>query len=227
MKKAKKFVFGNEAFCYLLLLFLFCQCDSKLPKKPADQPNLTWSKKEEGWPPKLANMDVKEFVLQRDPERLTPTMLADTRSFVLQNSRVKALIGSRFAVTAIAEPEPTKGGSLSEKVSDLNVYIYSYTFNRPLLVKLKNNEIVQTDTLSRIVLSESLEEIQAAITLAKTDPTVKARSTNLEANASLTFPEKGKEGYGNRLFFVTFSEKNNRLPQFSTVVDLTLNKIIK
>lgn len=226
MKKSKTKYFSIKAIGYIFLCFLLCQCKQKLPKEPAPVPEIKWTGPEEGWPPRLANMESKEYVLKVDSERLSPQLIKKSKETVLQNSRIKNLIGSRYIITAVVEPETLKDVPVSREIKNVNVYIYSYTFNKPVLIQLQNNEVSKIDTLNNYVLSESNEEIETAIALAKTDTEIKQKSEGLEANASLIFPEKGKDGYGNRVFFVAFSEKNNRLPKFTATVDLTLNKIV-
>ncbi len=104
---------------------------------------------------------------------------------------------------------------------------FSYSRNAPVIVCMRGEEFVSLPPVPEgYQPPESSGEIEEATRLARQDERIRDKVRDLEAHAILADPEWrfwwwNAEGYGHRVFYVTFSEERSGDPQYYAVVDLT------
>jgi hypothetical protein len=176
-----------------------------------------------------------------------PTTLRTTAE---QDSRVREHLGQRFAFIEIEEvysyqcvstggEEGANHGHLTEPptAKDMahRLTYYSYSYNSAIHVCLQGNQVtsVQRDPRKGYQPQEGAEEVEQAITLARNDVRIAPEVQNLFGHAILTSPEEyryfwvsDEAGFGDRVFWVTFSETPESLALFFARVDLTNGQVL-
>ena len=174
------------------------------------------------------------------------------RELAEQDTGVQTQLGERFAFINTEEvpadqclvPVPTDnpppphatGRSAAPETSVYRLTYYSYTNNVTVHVCMDNTRVssVQRDPREGYQPEEGEEEITAAIELARTDKRIAGDVQNLHGHAILTSPEEyryfwvmDEEGFGNRVFWVTFSETPESLALYFARVDLTTQMVLE
>jgi hypothetical protein len=107
------------------------------------------------------------------------------------------------------------------------VTYYSYSHTTAVIVCMQAQEFVSLPTVPKDYQPpESDGEEEEAIRVARLDVRIQDKVKELKAHVILTDPEWrlwwwNKEGYGHRVFYVTFSQQGSGDPQYWAVVDLT------
>lgn len=164
---------------------------------------------------------------------------------------VRTQLGDRFAFINAEEvsadqclvPVPTDDPPLPRATArsaspDTSVYrltYYSYTNNVAVYACLNDQQVssIQPDPRKGYQPEEGDEEITAAIELAKADQRIAQEVQNLHGHAILTSPEEyryfwvnDEAGFGDRVFWVTFSETPESLALYFARVDLTSQTVL-
>lgn len=109
----------------------------------------------------------------------------------------------------------------------MRITYFSYSRNAPVIVCMRGEEFVSLPPVPEgYQPPESSGEIEEAVRVARQDERIRDKVRDLEAHAILADPEWrfwwwNAEGYGHRVFYVTFSEGRSGDPQYYAVVDLT------
>lgn len=104
---------------------------------------------------------------------------------------------------------------------------FSYSHNAPVIVCMREQEFVSLAPIPKDYQPpEGDGEVEEAKRVARLDERIRDKVRNLEAHVILADPEWrlwwwNAEGYGHRVFYVTFSEGRSGDPQYYAVVDLT------
>lgn len=104
---------------------------------------------------------------------------------------------------------------------------YSYSQNAPVIVCMRGEEFVSLAPIpADYQPPEGAGEIDEAIRVARLDQRIRDKVKDLDAHVLLTDPEWrlwwwNAEGYGHRVFYVTFAKGRSGDPQYYAVVDLT------
>ncbi len=176
---------------------------------------------------------------------------APLRTTAEQDAAVKQQLGDRFAFIGTEEvpadqclvtvpsdnpPAPrAMARSAAPGASRYRLTYYSYTQNVAVHVCLKDHRVfsVQADPREGYQPEEGEEEITAAINLARTDKGIAREVQNLHGHAILTSPEEyryfwvsDEAGFGDRVFWVTFSEMPESLALYFARVDLTSQTVL-
>ncbi len=107
------------------------------------------------------------------------------------------------------------------------VTYYSYSNTAPVIVCMKAEEFVSLPVVPKDYQPpESDREEAEAIRVARLDARIRDKVKELKARVILTDPEWrlwwwNREGYGHRVFYVTFEREGSGDPQYWAVVDLT------
>ncbi|MGP0591823.1 hypothetical protein ACTRXD_04680 [Nitrospira sp. T9] len=173
------------------------------------------------------------------------------RATAEQDPDVKTQLGDRFAyinteevpanqclVTLqeddTANPRTTERASAAD-ASAYRLTYYSYTHNVAVHVCMENDRMssVRQDPREGYQPEEGEEEITTAIELARIDQRIAQEVQNLHGHAILTSPEEyryfwvsDEAGFGDRVFWVTFSETPESLPLYFARVDLTSQTVL-
>ena len=164
---------------------------------------------------------------------------------------VKTQLGERFAYIDTEEVpadqclvtlqgDDTANSRTTERVSasDASAYrltYYSYTHNVAVHVCMENDRMssVQQDPREGYQPEEGEEEITTAIELARVDQRIAQEVQHLHGHAILTSPEEyryfwvsDEAGFGDRVFWVTFSETPESLALYFARVDLTSQTVL-
>jgi hypothetical protein len=107
------------------------------------------------------------------------------------------------------------------------VTYYSYSNTAPVIVCMNAQEFVSLPAIPKDYQPpEGDREEEEAIRVAQLDARIQDKVKELKAHVILTDPEWrlwwwNKEGYGHRVFYVTFSQQGSGDPEYYAVVDLT------
>lgn len=173
------------------------------------------------------------------------------RATAEQDPAVKTQLGDRFAfinteevpadqclVTVQADDQATSRATERPAASEALAYrltYYSYTNNVAVHVCMENNRMssVQRNPGEGYQPEEGEEEITAAIDLARADQRIAGEVQKLHGHAILTSPEEyryfwvsDEAGFGDRVFWVTFSEMPESLALYFARVDLTSQTVL-
>ena len=203
------------------------------PRRPVEMPS-----------PTALRGDVPHIVLiEEDRSAL--------RALAEQDSRVHEVLGERFGYIETEEvskdhcrmtdeEKGTNSAHITERPSNQHLAhrltYYSYSHNSAVYVCLEDNQIisVQRDPRENYQPQEGEQEVEQVITLARKDPRIAGEVQNLFGHAILTSPEEyryfwvnDEAGFGNRVFWVTFSEEPESLALFFARVDLTTGQVLE
>ncbi|MDR4460209.1 MAG: hypothetical protein MRJ67_06780 [Nitrospirales bacterium] len=173
------------------------------------------------------------------------------RATAEQDPAVKTQLGDRFAfihteevpadrclVTVQADNSTNSRATERESASDVPTYrltYYSYTNNVAVHVCMENTRIssVQRDPREGFQPEEGEEEITTAIELARADQRIAQEVQTLHGHAILTSPEEyryfwvnDEAGFGDRVFWITFSEMPESLALYFARVNLTSQTVL-
>ena len=107
------------------------------------------------------------------------------------------------------------------------VTYYSYSNTAAVIVCMNVQEFVRLPAVPKDYQPpEGDREEEEAIRVARQDARIQDKIKELKARALLTDPEwrlwwRNQEGYGHRVFYVTFEQDGSGAPQYYAVVDLT------
>ena len=154
-----------------------------------------------------------------------------------RHPRVQGKLGQRYFFIN-AEPAKSKdrfcpstaprmSGQTATTTALTRVTYYSYSNTAPVIVCMNAQEFVDLPTVPKDYQPpESDGEDEEAIRVARLDTRIQDKVKELKAHVILADPEwrlwpGNQEGYGHRVFYVTFSEPGSGNPQYWAVVDLT------
>lgn len=154
-----------------------------------------------------------------------------------QHPQVREKLGQRYFFISAA---PTKkkdqfcspamlraSGQVATTAALTRIIFYSYSNTAAVMVCMNEQEFVSLPTVPKDYQPpESDGEEVEAIRVARLDPRIQDKVKELKAHVILMDPEwrlwpASKEGYGHRVFHVTFSQQDSGSPQYWAVVDLT------
>lgn len=122
---------------------------------------------------------------------------------------------------------PRTSGQAATPSSMTRVTYYSYSNSAPVIVCMNAREFVSLPAIPKDYQPpESDREEEEAIRVARLDARIQDKVKELKAHVILTDPEWrlwwwNTEGYGHRVFYVTFSQPGSGDPEYYAVVDLT------
>jgi hypothetical protein len=151
--------------------------------------------------------------------------------------QVQGKLGRRYFFIS-AEPTKSKdrfcpltllrtSGQAATTAALTRVIYYSYSNTAAVIVCMNAQEFVNLSTVPKDYQPpESDGEDEEAIRVARLDARIQDKVKELKAHVILMDPEwrlwrGNQEGYGHRVFYVTFSEPGSGDPQYWAVVDLT------
>jgi hypothetical protein len=154
-----------------------------------------------------------------------------------RHPRVQEKLGHRYFFIS-AEPARGKdrfcpstllrtSGQAAASAALTRVAYYSYSNTAAVIVCMNAQEFVNLPTVPKDYQPpESDGEDEEAIRVARLDVRIQDKVKELKAHVILADPEwrlwpGNQEGYGHRVFYVTFSEPGSGNPQYWAVVDLT------
>jgi hypothetical protein len=129
----------------------------------------------------------------------------------------------RFCPSAL----PVASGQPTTRLPLSRLTYYSYSRTAAVIVCMHALDFFNLPAVPKgYQPPESDSEEAAAIRVARLDPRIQDKVKNLEAHVILTDPEWrlwwwNGEGYGHRVFYVTFSHPGSGDPQYYAVVDLS------
>lgn len=188
----------------------------------------------EGFPPKVAGRtNVKPVAWTPIAGRLTEALDAQIRAAVVRDSRVRTLLGERYAHIDTAKVDPPKrpsapggpGGIGASGPLETLVTFYSYTGNTAVEVRARGLDVVSA-TKRTGQPPETPEEVVAAAKLAGQDSRLRQLVRGLEADGIITEAPQGSPGFGHRVLYITFSKPGSVRPLYVAAVDLTTNKVL-
>lgn len=155
-----------------------------------------------------------------------------------QAAAVKAALGNRYFFID-ADPirrhdpfcSPPKSGTGPSQAqaphAATRITYFSYSHNKPVIVCMRGHDVA---SLPRIPADyqppEGEAEMEEAKRVARMDERIRDKVRHLDAHVILADPEWrlwwwDAEGYGHRVFYVTFAEGRTGNPEYYAVVDLT------
>lgn len=154
-----------------------------------------------------------------------------------RHPQVQEKLGKRYFFIS-AEPAKSKdqfcpstllrtSGQAAATAALTRVTYYSYSNTAAVIVCMQAQEFVKLPTVPKDYQPpESDGEEEEAIRVARLDARIQDKVKGLKAHVILMDPEwrlwpGNKEGYGHRVFYVTFSQPGSGYPQYWAVVDLT------
>jgi len=154
-----------------------------------------------------------------------------------QHPQVREKLGQRYFFISAAPTKskdrfcpstlPRTSGQAAATSALTRITFYSYSNTAAVIVCMNAQEFVSLPTIAKDYQPpESDREEAEAIRVARLDPRIQDKVKNLKAHVILMDPEwrlwpGSKEGYGHRVFHVTFSKPDSGNPQYWAVVDLT------
>jgi hypothetical protein len=200
-----------------------------LPERVPTPPDMRFTGAVEAWPPRPAGR-TNETDVRWSPvaNALSDDEQTAIRNAVVQDQRVRAALGDRYAFIASAAIDPDKSdarGSTAERRTRLT--FYSYSSNVAVEVVARGRSVESVRRREGYQPPEGAEEIQSAISLAQRDSRLTRVVQGLQATAILTYPASGQPGYGHRVLHVSFSHGDpTEVPQYYALVDLTDQKVL-
>ena len=151
----------------------------------------------------------------------------------VRHPQVAEKLGRRYFFIS-AEPTkakdrfcPSAVRSTSGQGEQTRITYYSYSNTGAVIVCMKGQELVSLPAVPKDYQPpEGDREEEEAIRVARQDARIKDKVKDLKARVILTDPEWrlwwwNQEGYGHRVFYVTFEQDGTGDPQYWAVVDLT------
>jgi hypothetical protein len=201
-----------------------------LPEKIPTPPEVRFTTREEGWPPRpQGRANVADVPWTARLAALTESREAELRNAATQDTRVRSALGARFGYVTAAEVEPDKqhAGEAADALP-VRLTFYSYTNNVAVEVLMRQGAVEEVTRRGGYQPPEGADEIKAAIVLAQQDSRLATLVKGMHATAIVTYPERGQPGYGHRVLHVSFSANaaEEEAPRYYALVDLTEQKIV-
>lgn len=219
-----------------VVLFATVSCHERpaehktLPEKIPTPPEVRFTAREEGWPPRpLGRTNVVDVPWTAHLAALTESRELELRKAATKDARVRTALGARFGYVTAAEVEPDKQRpSGATDALPVRLTFYSYTNNVAVEVVMRQGAVEEVTRREGYQPPEGADEIKAAIVLAQHDSRLAALVKGMHATAIVTYPEQGKPGYGHRVLHVSFSANGTEeeVPRYYALVDLTEQKIV-
>ncbi|MCW5783936.1 MAG: hypothetical protein KIT39_11555 [Nitrospirales bacterium] len=180
-----------------------------------------------------SNQPALRAIAERDPA--VKTELGERFTFINSEEVPADQCPVTLQQDAAGNSRTTERGSASD-VSAYRLTYYSYTHNVAVHVCMENDRMssVQRDPRKGYQPEEGEEEIATAIELARVDQRIAQEVQHLHGHAILTSPEEyryfwvsDEAGFGDRVFWVTFSETPESLALYFARVDLTSQTVIE
>jgi hypothetical protein len=200
-----------------------------LPTKQPTPPALEFSSPSEGFPPEVkgaTNVRILEWKFH--PGAMTDQAEAQVRQVALRDTRVRRLLGDRFAYISADEIEPEgKRRRRPEETLPLRLTFFSHSRNAAVRVILTPaRTVARADLVKGYQPREGREEIEAAAALVRRDARLRAQTQELSPAGLVIEPRPGRPGHGHRVIHVVFSRGEEDLPRYSALVDLTEQKVL-
>jgi len=145
------------------------------------------------------------------------------RAAAVDQPRVKAALGSRFALLAGGWLEPEKGRESAPADDRYQMVFYNYSDNRVVtVISSPRGEVIDVQSRSpKVQPPESAEEIEAAAAIVRRDDRYAAATRTLRVRGIQT------EGRGDhRTLYLTFYEPNRRRAVYEATVDMTAGTVL-
>ncbi len=232
MKERKTATLLTITIAVLLpLLGLACKPKSQqvtLPEKPPQVVRQEFTEKQEGFPPKVkGRTNVSAVAVQELSTSLTDSLAVQTRDAALQDTRVRDLLGARFAYITVDEIEPEKGQTVNAGAAPITrVTFFSYANNAAVYARMNGLKVESVTKAEGFQPPEGREEINTAIALASRDDNLRSKLQGLTGHAILSYTPEGQAGYGHRVLRVTFRQGDEDVPRYFSMVDLTDQKVL-
>jgi len=164
---------------------------------------------------------------------LTAAEVATLRKAAESDSRVMALLGSRWAFVE-ADRVPPEGkisfGCCRHTTSLTRLVYYSYGQNVAVDVRMKEMNVLSAARLEGYQPPEGQQDVQRGIELAKADSRLAGKVEQLQGHGLLMQPDRGffrnDPGYAHRTIWITFSQGQDGDPKYWAVVDLTEDRVL-
>lgn len=225
--------------CTLLILFSLtllalaggCERPPKqvpLPEQPPKAAVLEFTGRAEGWPPQPKGVtDIALVPWEEIPGSLTDSLEAEIRQAALRDTRVRELLGDRFAYISTDEIELEKDRRRDpSQPLATRVTFFSHTNNVAVEVRMLGLNVENVARRQEYQPPEGSDEIATAIDLARRDDRLRDKVQGLNAAAILTFLGQGQPGADHRVLYVTFSKEEEDLPRYFALVDLTEGTVL-
>jgi hypothetical protein len=160
------------------------------------------------------------------PGALSAAYARSAQDVALQDTRVQALLGQRYAFIATQETYPPKG-TLPNRTAprQIRLIYFSHTHNVAVEIWLSGLQVERVARRERYQPPEGYTEIEEAIRLAVADPRISGQLQGLQQDAILILPPAGRPGYGNRVLDVIFTTSAG-LARYHALVDLTQQRVL-
>ncbi len=217
----------------LILLLDLPACKKKqdrhtLPEKPPKPPVLEFSTEQKEWPPRpVGRTNVIDIPWKEIPGALTEARAMELRQIALQDARVRAALGARFAYISADALEPDKDHPRGpNEPAEVRLTFFSHAKNVAVLVAMRGNEVVSIAPKEGYQPPEGVDEIKAASALAARMLHLESKVREFQSGAIVVVPKQGQPGYGHRVLHVTFNKAGEDLPRYFAIVDLTDQTIL-
>jgi hypothetical protein len=199
-----------------------------LPEKPPNRPELRFSAEKKEWPPRPeGRTNVTDVPWKEIPGALTPSREGELRNAALQDARVRAALGARFAYISAGTVERDKDRAPgSNEATEVRLTFFSHDKNVAVLVLMRGTEVRSVTPKEGYQPPEGVDEIKMASTLAARELHLGTKLRELQSGAIAVFPSQGQPGYGHRVLHVTFNQSGEDLPRYFALVDLTDQKVL-
>lgn len=200
-----------------------------LPAKQPTPPVLEFTSPAEGFPPEVKGAtNVRILEWRFHPGALTDEAEAQARERALRDTRVRRLLGDRFAYIGSDEIEPEgKRRRRPDEALPLRLTFFSYSRNAAVRVILTpRRTIARADLVKGYQPREGREEIEAVAALVRREARLRDLTQGLFATGLVVEPGSGRPGHGNRVIHIVFTKGDEDLPRYSAIVDLTEQKVL-
>lgn len=207
---------------------------SPLPMPPASVHKLEFDDPQDGARMKPKDRAEGPTVDSRTESGGVLPSLSEMKERALANSKVLSLLGTHYTLISSTVVDPgykQPSGCCATAPPKSRLTFYSYSNKATVDVEMKDLAVTQVSRRENYLPPEGDEELTEAIALARKDSRIAAGVQALDGHAILTQPGDGllwnDPGYGNRVYWVTFSKGLSGNPVYWAVVDLTEQKILK
>lgn len=200
-----------------------------LPQGFVRPPALEFNGPEGGWPASVKGATNVHLIPWQDvPGSLTEEDAVRLRTAALRDSRVRELLGERFAYVSAAEVEPEKAAPRRQGAPQkVRLTFFSHAHNTMVEVVMQGVEVQSAAQREGASPREGEEEIRSAVALAERDPRLANKLAGLTGRALITAPDRGQPGYGHRVLDLTFGTDEEDLPHYFALVDLTTETVLE
>jgi hypothetical protein len=203
---------------------------ARLPEKVPTPPEIRFTAREAGWPPRpYERANVVDVLWTPRLDALTESREEELRNTALQDSRVRTALGERYAYIMAGEMDPDKERpDRATEARRVRLTFYSYSNNIPVEVLVHQRAVEQVTKRENYQPPEGPDEIKAAIALAQQEPRLAEFVQGMHATAILIYRERSQPGYGHRILHVSFTATGGEeeAPRYYALVDLTEQKTL-